>query len=189
MNKRKIIPLISVAAILLLSAVLGLQLLNTPSATETEEPELPDETPQVVEKPKFHIYDVDYEPTYDRVSFQMQNLGNVTATKVVVNFDLKLSSGDTIWFQTRENFTIDGEVMEHPEYEHPIITFLWIRDTVTIGNVESKETNEFYIYDIWERIVNTVGGEMLSHGHDVIILESHWNITCAEEVTETFEFY
>jgi len=161
----------------------------------SEKPEV-SEGSQIVEKPKFHIYNVVCEfPASDnmRVSFELQNLGNVTASKVVVGYDIKFSPDDSIWVVQEEKAIIDGETMEHPDYEYPIVKFLWIRGNVSIGNMDSKETNEYYVKDVWTSILvgltGGLGGSVSMTNADVVILESYWNITCAEEVTETFEFY
>jgi len=200
MNKWKKISFLCLVVILSLSVVVSLQLLNNPSNVETEEPEISEESeipePQIIEKPKFHIYDVECEfpaSSNMRVSFKLQNLGNVTASKIIISYDIKFSPGDSVWFVQEEDVIIDGETMEHPDYEYPIVKFLWIRGNVTIGDMESKETNEYYVTDVWTSIlIGLTGGQGGSSGMknpDAVILESHWNLTCAEEVTETFEFF
>jgi len=193
MNKRKIAILISLVAISL-SAVMGFTVFNKSSEPETiEEPKIPEE-PQIAEKPKFHISDINFEyrkipngslTIHDlRISFKLQNLGNVTANQVVVGYDIKLSgSSEGFWrlcSNISEDFIFDGETFN----DNVTIKFLWIRGNVTINNIESKETNEYYIKDLWHTLREIVGDPARG-----MILESYWVITCAEDVTETFEFY
>jgi len=187
MNKWKITSLVSVAAIILLSSVLGWQqqLLNNPS--EPEIPEKPGDTlPQntekeiQTEKPIFHMFDVDIERIEyggytHRISFKAQNLGNVSATVVVFAFEIKLG-GDSCRLYA-ENETGQEER----------IPFVWFIGNVTVDVIESKKVDEYFAeipIDFW--IEENITG--ITNPKNIEILESHWNVTCAEGVTETFDF-
>lgn len=182
MDKWKIIVLILVAAISVTSAIVAGALLFEPSSVE------PSGTEEIL-KPKFHIYDVNLEGVEAEdweISFKMQNLGNVSATEVVVAYEMKLSGYDMTFYHG-EDLNGDGSIDEEELEEIPSI---WLNDTVNVAIVESKETNEYYIDNLFTRMV-AAGNVTLSRRNPtgtIIILESHWNITCAEAVSEQFDF-
>lgn len=204
MNKWKITSLVSLIAVMSLSAALGWQFLNTPSEkTETQEPSNGDTQPsngesQVIEKPKFHIYDVeigknrrgidftsnDMNPT---ISFKMQNVGNVSATNVKVNFTVKLGTVEMEFNGQELVEWINGDFI----WNLTIIPFVWVNDTLTINLIESKKTDEYFVGDtnsyFLDAGVTGCEGPGLISG-EIVILESHWIVTCAEQVTETFDF-
>lgn len=180
MNKRKIVSVVAVIAIL--AAAAATYLLNQypigpeetngqPSNGNQANEEIPQEP---VKKPKFHMFDIStspYEP-YPIVRFHMQNLGDANATNVVVTYQVKLGGND----------------VEYNWRNGTITTFFWYVGNSTIPVIEAKEVNEYFIgYDLSDYTLELgiKGGKQVKNAE---VLESHWNLSCDEGIIEDFDF-
>jgi len=121
-----------------------------------------------VEVPEFHLFDVSIEnPT---ISWQAQNLGNVSATDVVFAFEIKLGGEHVVLYREEE-----------------IIPFVWYTGNITISVIESKRVDAYSTeipIDFW--IEQNITG--MRDPKNLEILASNWNITCAEGVEESFSW-
>jgi len=122
------------------------------------------QTPPAQEKPKFHPFELTY--MMHKISFHLQNLGNVSANNITVTITAKWNPAA----QDQSHYPRDGN-----KTLYSVVYYAEIR------KMEAKETNEYMAEIVWENYIT-----LITHPDSAGLREYDISITCAEEVTETF---
>jgi hypothetical protein len=122
-------------------------------------------TPQieeVVQKPKFHPFNARFQLEGNRIYFDLQNIGNVTATQINITITVEWNQYIRVW--DRNNNTILAE-----------------NATAFVPKLESKEANNFFA-----QILYPAGGQryVIWDGVNNPVSRYIFYIVCAEKVQE-----
>jgi len=161
--------------ILAVSAVFAVHFMLPPqqpdNSPQNGEPNGHDQTPNIpepiiLEKPKFHPFNVYFRFSGGGVFFNIQNVGNVTATQVNVTITVHWGSGIEVWSWIND---IETRIYESDTY------------TVSLPKLEAKEVNEFSAQIDFHRISTHVSLSDETYA----VSEYIFLIVCLEGVEET----